>query len=178
MIPKLVVLVGNIACGKSYVAELLHKEYDFYCISLDGMRRMFGAGQYVFDTKLEGIIIPTELHMLKRCLQKKLDIVIDDARHVNVEFRRQTLELAKEYGYTTVIIELPKLSMKQCVQRRLQNNFNMKFDKALWESVYKKFHNMYNEVIEGEADLYSQLKESDNFELCIEKLLNKILIEE
>jgi len=178
MTPILVVLVGNIACGKSYIAEMLHKEYNFYCISLDGMRKMFGAGQYVYDTKLEGIIIPTELHILKRCLQKKLDIVIDDARHVNGEFRRQTLELAKSYGYTTIIIELPKLNMKQCVQRRLRNNFNIKFDKALWESVYKKFHNMYNEIIDGETDFYFQLKESDNFEKCIENLLEKVFVED
>ena len=159
--PKLVILVGNIACGKSMIADLLYREYDFFCISLDGMRRMLGAGNYIFDTRLEPIIQSTEKFMINHAFKKGLDIVIDDACNVDSFFRNKTITLAKEHGYITAIIEMPKWDLDTCVNRRLKANFNVEFDRSLWVGVYKKFKAMYNEIHNTEADFVLRLNKTD-----------------
>lgn len=49
---KLIILIGNIGCGKSTLAKKLVKKG--YCIiSRDSFRYMIGAGNYIFDLKYE-----------------------------------------------------------------------------------------------------------------------------
>lgn len=161
MKPKLIIVVGNIATGKSTVADMLRKEYEFFCISLDGMRRMLGAGTYIFERKLEPIIQNTEKFMIKHAFKKGFDIVIDDACNVAYHFRHKTIEQAKENGYITTIIEMPQWDLETCVNRRLKANFNVEFDRELWVSVYKKFECMYDEVQQDEADFILKLRKTD-----------------
>jgi predicted kinase len=172
MKPKLILLVGNIACGKSTVAELLRKEYEFFCISLDGMRRMLGSGMYVYDKRLEPIIQKTEKFMMRHAFDKQLDIVIDDACNVNSYFRNRTISLAKERNYTTAIVEMPHWDKETCIARRLANNFNATYDKELWETVYDKFKRMYDEIYPEEADHIVKLEKVDDVKKRIELLYN------
>ncbi len=66
--PEIIILVGNIGSGKTTLAKKYAKK-GYVIIARDDLRYNIGAGQYVFDRKLEKAIWQTEIDMVYNFLQ-------------------------------------------------------------------------------------------------------------
>ena len=143
--PTLVILVSNIACGKSTAARKLH-EVGYYVISLDGFRRMIGGGEYVFDSVIEEEFYQPEEFFLKWLMKKKVNIVVDDAKNVNSGFRKRFIDISKRNKYNIIVIELPRFSKKKCVDARMRNPHGY-YQRNVWEETWDKFNRWYQEPV-------------------------------
>jgi predicted kinase len=153
---KLVVLVGNIGSGKTtYTHKLVAKGY--VAISRDALRYMIGNGKYIFNPKLEPIIFHSEEAIIRNFMSVDANIVVDEVG-IDKHTRNRYLELANHFNYQTICVCLPKYSMEECVDRRMQDPHGQP-DRALWESVWKKFNKRYQKptLVEG-FDKIIQLK--------------------
>jgi predicted kinase len=139
---ELIILVGNIGEGKSTLCKKYQKK-DYIVIARDSLRYAIGGGNYIFNEKYESIIWKTELYMLRKFMELGINIVVDEVG-INKVMRARYVVPAKEYNYTIKCHMLPKLTMKEAVDRRM-NDPHGQPDRKLWESVWVKFNNMYEE---------------------------------
>lgn len=144
----MIVLVGNIASGKTTMSKKLAK-MGYRVISRDALRYMVGAGEYVFDVSLEHTIAEAHDNLLEAFLDNKIDVVIDE---VNVQYARraQFITMAKDYNYHIIALELPRLSKKISVDRRSKDSHG-KFDRKIWEGVWDKFDKAYSSPTKKEG---------------------------
>jgi predicted kinase len=133
---KIVILVGNIGSGKTTYTHKLVKE-GYVAISRDALRYMIGNGKYTFNPEVEPAVFKSEHDIIKNFMRLGVDIVIDEVG-VQHYLRKRYTALAKKYGYKAICMVLPRLSMKECVDRRMQDPHGQP-DRALWEAVWKKF---------------------------------------
>jgi hypothetical protein len=126
------------------------------------MRRMLGAGGYVFDEVWEPLIQSTERYLLKCAFREKQNIVIDDARLVFKKHRKEIIGNAKQNGYNVIIIETPRIDKETAVNRRLKANYNADLTRDIWEQVYDKFEFGRDEVDSKEAKTIISLQKNDN----------------
>lgn len=168
--PALIILVGNIASGKSTLARSLHEKKGYFCLSLDSFRYMLGAGKYVFDKKIEKGLGTIEIEFLRWLMDKRVNILVDDAKCVNEFFRRFFIQEARNYGYLVKCIELPKYSKKFCVGRRMQNPHCI-YDRKIWEGVWDKMDYMYIQPSKEEGfDKITRLRNSDEVKEFVKNL--------
>jgi len=139
---ELVLLVANIGEGKSTLAKQ-YQEKGYVVISKDGLRYVIGAGNYVYKQEYEPIIWETELSMLESFMDIGANIVIDSIC-VGKSMRARYISFAKIYGYKIKCHILPQLTMKEAVDRRMQNPHQQN-DKSMWESTWFKFQSQYQE---------------------------------
>ena len=81
--------------------------------------------------------------MLYEFMERGLNIIVDEVG-VSKQYRSKYIEMAKDYNYKSVVVVLPRLSMKESVDRRMKNPHGQP-DRKLWESVWTKFNNKYQE---------------------------------
>ena len=145
---EVIVLVGNIGSGKSTLTKRYQK-LGYIVISRDQLRYAIGGGKYVFNTAFEKSIHATELYMYEKFLNLGKNIIIDETNMHNTS-RKMYASLAKGYGYETSVIVLPKLTMKESVDRRMKDPHDQ-IDRKLWEKVWEKFDLMYEEPTKEEG---------------------------
>ncbi len=137
---ELIVLVGNIGSGKSTTARK-YIDKGYVAIARDYLRYAIGEGKYIFNRDYESIIWRTERFMLRKFMEVGINIVSDEVG-VSRKFRKMYLKYGKEYGYTTKAVVMPRLSMKESVDRRM-NDPHGQFNRGLWEEVWTKFDKQY-----------------------------------
>jgi len=141
--PQLIILVGNIGSGKStLVQEYIKKGY--IVISRDSLRYGIGGGQYKFDYDLEPVIWETELTMFKLFLLLGKNIIIDEVG-ISKLMRKRYLDIVRlpfYPNYSVICIEMPKLSRKEAIDRRMKDPHGQP-DRQIWEDVWEKFNNQY-----------------------------------
>jgi len=153
---ELVVLVGNIGCGKSTTARK-YIDNGYIAIARDYLRYAIGEGKYIFDQDYESIIWRTERFMLRQFLELGVNIVSDEVG-VSKKLRRMYLKYGKEYNYIIKAVVMPKLSMKDAVDRRMKDPHGQ-FDRKIWEEVWTRFDSQYKEpTIEEGFDEIINLK--------------------
>ena len=145
---SITILVGNIGSGKSFWAQKNRKKNQVV-VSRDGLRYMLGGGIYVFESKIESIIWKAELNIIEGIMEKGFSIIIDGVG-VNASLRKRYIDLAKLYTYEIMVVELPRLSMQECVDRRMTNPHGQP-NRKLWETVWKKFEDIYEEPMLDEG---------------------------
>ena len=145
---QLIVMVGNIGSGKTTVCKKL-KDKGYVIISRDALRYMVGAGTYVYDEKLEMAIFESEDSIIRSFMRLGVNIIVDETG-ICKKYRESYLKLAKTYGYYSSAYVMPKLSMKESVDRRM-NNPHDQADRKIWEGVWKKFDNLYEEPTREEG---------------------------
>jgi len=148
MSKKLIVLVGNIGCGKSTIAQDYVKD-GYVAIVRDQLRYAIGDGQYIFNRDYESIIWKTEQYMLRKFLELGANIIVDEVG-VSKKLRKKYIKVGKEFDYSVEAIVLPRLSMKEAVSRRMKNPHGQ-FDKKLWEQVWTNFDKMYRDPTHEEG---------------------------
>lgn len=137
---EIIIMVGNIGSGKSTLAKKYVKK-GYSVISRDAFRYMIGAGKYIFDIKLEPIIKKSTQLMLKTFMKNEIPIVYDET-NVSKKLRASTIKIAKKYNYKITVIELPSLSKKISVNRRMKNPHG-NYDRKIWNMVWNNFNNIY-----------------------------------
>jgi len=145
---KLIMLVGNIGSGKSTLAKTYTKK-GYVIIARDALRYNIGGGQYIFDLNLEPAIWNTELTMVENFMKESVNIIVDE---VGIErtMRARYIECACKYNYHITALVLPKLSMKESVDRRMINPHGQA-NRQLWEEVWIKFNSLYKPPVLAEG---------------------------
>ena len=139
---EIVVLVGNIGCGKSTLARH-YIEKGWIAIARDYLRYAIGEGKYIFNPKYESIIWQTERYMLRKFMELEVNIIIDEVG-VSKTMRKLYIKYAKEYEYKIGAIVLPRYSKEEAVDHRMKNPHGQN-DRKLWEEVWTKFDKIYKE---------------------------------
>jgi len=140
--PNIIILTGNIGSGKTTLAKEYVKQ-GYVCVSRDSVRTMFAAGGYTFSLDTEPLVRNIERYSLRLLLQEGLDIVVDET-HVSRKTRANTIYLGQEYEYDIVSHVLPKISKKEAVKRRMEDN-DRGTPKAKWEKIWDTFNKSYKE---------------------------------
>lgn len=139
--PKLYVLIGNIASGKStWVQENCVNE-KVRILSRDNLRYMLGWTDYVFNPEVEPHIQNIIKASLNTFIYLQDDIVLDET---NISKRRRSwiFDHVPKDVYDIEAVVFPDSGMKKHVERRLQDD-PRNLTVAVWESVYHKMHNNY-----------------------------------
>jgi len=153
---ELIILVANIGGGKSTITKKYQKN-GYIVISRDTLRYAIGGGNYIFNYDHESIIFRTEFYMLEAFMEIGANIVVDEV-NINKLMRLRYINLAKDYGYKVKCHLLPKLTMKESVNRRIKCPHG-DYTRKVWENIWKNFNNQYekptlsegfDEIIKGE----------------------------
>jgi len=137
---ELIILIGNIGSGKSTTVKELVKN-GYIAISRDSFRYMIGGGKYLFNPKFESLIYSMNLYSIRKCLQAGLDVIVDET-NVSKDMRKRYIELGKEYDYDVTALVMPRLTMKEAVDRRM-NEPHGQPDRKTWEGIWKGFEDKY-----------------------------------
>jgi len=133
----LVLLIGNIASGKSTIAKKFDKA-GYLVVSSDSIRYMLHPNEYKFDIDEEYIVNQTKKSCVQTAMELGFNIIVDDAGNSLKTKREWIVSLAKEKCYKLIAITMPFVSKSTAVKRRLKDNHG-KYDKARWEEVYDMF---------------------------------------
>jgi len=144
---KLILIVGNIGSGKSTYSKKLKKDY--VIISRDALRCILGNGDYVFLNTFEPAVHRAEMAFFEGLLESGVNLVVDETNS-SLRVRAMYLCLAKLYKYHTTAIVLPKLSKKECVDRRM-NDSSRNYTRTDWEKVWDMFDRIYEEPTRKEG---------------------------
>jgi len=145
----LTVMVGNIGSGKSTIIKklrLLPPGYVVIC--RDSLRYMIGGGDYVFNPKLEPTIFRSEKSILENFMEQCENVIVDEVG-ISKSMRRPYIDLAIDYGYQAVAIVMPKLTMEESVNRRMNKPHGT--PRKTWYEVWKKFDELYEEPTKREG---------------------------
>ncbi len=137
---KMIVLVGNIGTGKTTLCQKLVKQ-GYEVISKDAIRYMLGGGKYIFDTRLEASVMLSEKDLLLNFTKLGANIIVDDC-NISQRLRKHTITIGKSNGYHITAYILPRLTMKECVDRRMVQPHDQN-DRKVWERVWQNFEMAY-----------------------------------
>jgi predicted kinase len=141
--PEIIILVGNIGSGKTtYARQIIEEQrFSYVVIARDALRYMIGAGKYRYDTSIEKAIFATERDCVINFMKLRQNILIDEIG-MSKKLRKRYIDLAKRHKYFVTVIEMPKLSKKTCVDRRMKDPHDT-LNRGLWCSVWDKFNALY-----------------------------------
>lgn len=142
------ILVGNIGSGKSTWILKNRKENEVV-VSRDSLRYMFGGGNYLFSSFTEPLVWDIELAIVDRLMMSNFSIVVDETG-MSRKMRERYIKLAKLFNYKIIVVEMPRLSMEECVNRRMRNPHQQPA-KEIWETVWKKFDSQYEKPSKEEG---------------------------
>jgi predicted kinase len=145
---ELVILVANIGEGKTTLAKQYQKK-GYIVISKDGLRYSIGSGNYVYKYEYEPIIWEIEEHMIEAFMELGVNIVVDSIC-VSKRIRSRYITLAKYNNYRVKCHILPKLSMKEAVDRRMKDPHQQN-DRNVWKRVWRRFNKVYEEPKKSEG---------------------------
>lgn len=147
-------MVGNIVSGKStWIKEFLAIEQrnNWIVLSKDDIRRMLGAGNYVWDENIEPIIHTCFIDMLGNFMQRNVNIILDETnmdretRDVYLDFTEKRRGLLG-YNYETIAVVMPFIPLDKMVGRigyRINKpewgNFPAEVWGAVWDRKNSKF---------------------------------------
>ncbi len=147
---KLCLLIGNIGSGKSNICKELVSDKRYVVISRDGLRYSIGAGNYIFNNKLEPWVWEVEFDMFNSAIEHKIQKIVLDEVNVTKKMRSRYINLGISYGYSIIGIELPRFDRILSVNNRMVSPHG-KDKRIVWEGVWDKFDKMYEEPCLGEG---------------------------
>lgn len=167
--PKLIIMVGNIVSGKStWIKQFLANNYsdegNWVVLSKDNIRRMIGAGKYIYNEKLEPIIHQSLIGMLCNFMQHDVNIILDET-NIDRETRDVYLDLTKKrvshgYDYETKAVIMLNRS-KEIIENRIASREN----KIEWNSTPKE---IWMQVWERKQSLFEMPTEAESFDKILQ----------
>lgn len=137
---ELILLVGNIGSGKSTYAKQ-YRDKGYILIARDRLRYAIGGGKYIFNREYEPVIWKTELYLYRKFVDLGENIVVDKVG-ISEKRRRRYISYAKKKDYKVICVEMPRLDMKTCVNRRMKDPHGQ-YNRKLWEKIWKGFDSIY-----------------------------------
>lgn len=146
--PKLIIMVGNIVSGKStWIKKFLKTEQgkDFVVLSKDDLRRMLGAGNYLWDENIEQAIQVSLIDLLQNFMLCNKNIILDET-NMNLETREAYFCLTKKrksygYNYEIIAVVMPQLPFDR-ITHRIKFREGLPewgdFPREVWEGVWKR----------------------------------------
>ncbi len=134
------ILVGNIGCGKTTLSRK-YADKKYIVISRDGLRSMIDGDRYKFDLELEPNVYDVETYAIELFLRSGYNIVVDET-NTSLRSRRRLLMIAEDHNVQTLVHVLPRLSKKECVDRRVKDT-KRKYTKEKWEEIWDLFDSKY-----------------------------------
>jgi predicted kinase len=163
--PKLLIMVGNIASGKStWIKNFLEtNKTEYIVLSKDALRRMIGAGRYTYNEKLEPIIHENILAMLHHYMKQNINIIIDET-NMDKATRKEFLFLTKNIsslGYDYYIIAVCITSpSKEIIKKRIeQRKGKLEWDSTppeIWMEIWERKQNLFEQPTLEEG--FNQIK--------------------
>ncbi|RLF58119.1 MAG: hypothetical protein DRN27_06200, partial [Thermoplasmata archaeon] len=103
---ELIILVGNIASGKSTMVKSLVKK-GFRCVSRDGIRYSLGNGEYIFDALCETAVRKSAQRLALELVKSDIEKIVIDETNMSISSRSYYITLAKAHDYKCVAIVMP-----------------------------------------------------------------------
>jgi len=147
MSKRLILPVGNIGSGKSTFIQPRIKNK--VVVSLDGLRYMIGGRKYRFDPELEPYLYKTQAYLLHELMMDEKTIIIDET-HMTRKSRERHIKTAKKHNYKVHVWLFPRLEKEEAVNRRMSNPHDCD-NKKIWETVWQRKDNRYEEPIKKEG---------------------------
>jgi len=177
--PKLIVMVGNIVSGKTtWTKEYLKTYEDVNCqestpvvLSKDALRRMLGAGKYVYDEELEPVIHESLVSMLHHFMKNSISIILDET-NMDKDTRNQYLFLTKNssfeypslcYNYETIAVVIPDPTQEEITKRIRCRKGKPEWASAsieVWEEVWERNNSKFEMPTKEEG--FDEIWEVDN----------------
>jgi len=149
--PRLIIMVGNIVSGKTtWIKQNRVVEREYVVLSKDAIRRMLGAGTYIYDEKLEPVIHESLISMLHHFMRQNINIILDET-NMNRDTRNQYLFLTKNcsslgYDYETTAIVVQNPSKEEVLERIIRRRNKLEWARTppevwmeVWERKQSKF---------------------------------------
>lgn len=120
--PRLIIMVGNIVSGKStWIKQNRMAERGYVVLSKDAIRRMLGAGKYIYDEKIEPIIHESLISMLHHFMRQNMNIILDET-NMDKGTRIHYLLLTRHYAfgypdYGAIAVVMPNPSKEEVLER-------------------------------------------------------------
>lgn len=162
MKPKLIIMVGNIASGKStWIRRVLDtnlfNDDKYIVVSKDAIRRMIGAGKYVFNEKLEPAIHTSAIDMVANFMRLDINIIIDET-NMDKATREILLILTTKfrpalgYEYHTIAAVVPYLERGSSLDRRMAGKeLAWGHCRKVWAEVWDRKNTAYEEPKRSEG---------------------------
>ena len=143
---ELILMVGNIGCGKSFLAKRLAKR-GAIVVNNDNLLRMFSGGDYTYDHNLREFYHRAEASVIIEALNTGNSVVIDRT-NLDKSSRARFIQLAKGSGAEVVTFDFgPGQDMQ--LQRRIDDPQGQTIQ--TWKSVYKSMKLRYEEPSHDEG---------------------------
>ena len=142
---KIIVLVGNIASGKTTFTN----ERDTKVLSRDALRCRFNAGKYVFDREKEPMIQDLLEAQLENAMLLDETVVID-ATHMTKKSRAWILRIGEKYDAIVIAVVFKDRGLNTSVDDRMKCNHG-DTPREVWEQVFIKFWTSYERPTEDEG---------------------------
>ena len=155
MKPKIYILVGHIASGKSTYCRNAAKVGQII-INDDSIVNLLHADNYtLYDKNLKILYKSVENTILSTSLCLGKSIIIDCGLNVSIKGRQRWLALAKSYDVECSAIVLPRSTPEVHAARRTQSDARG-HDYVYWLDVAKHHNSIYNNpsIVEGFNKVY------------------------
>lgn len=148
--PEIIIMCGNIGTGKTNLVKE-YAEKGYVVIARDDLRYDIGGGIYIFNRDLEPAIWQTEIDMLYNFMKLGVNIIVDEVG-ISKQMRERYLKMinANFPNYKKICIEMPKLSMKVAVNRRMKDPHGCP-NRTLWTGVWQYFDKLYEKPTKKEG---------------------------
>lgn len=145
---KLIVLVGNIGCGKSTEAARLAKETGAVVVNMDSIQQMVSGGVYgAYDVAKKELYQDIEHIAIKSALERGLDVVIDRT-NMDKKRRARFIAIGKCHGAEICSFDFGP-GTESDLERRLTDPRDIPAEK--WREVFESMSNAYEQPSSDEG---------------------------
>ena len=145
---ELIILTGNIGCGKSTKALELARE-GYVIINMDSIVTMVGGGDYkLYDVDKKSLYHAIELSILASSLSYGFFTVVDRT-NMDIKRRGRYIEIGKVYNAEIISYNWGPGIEEDLIRRNKDNRGHTK--KGYWNKVFEKFKKEYEEPSIGEG---------------------------
>jgi predicted kinase len=144
---ELVILVGNIGCGKSWFAKQRAKRGDVI-INMDSITEMIGGGYDNYDKKKKEIYWAVEEIAICEALERGFSVIIDRT-NMDKKCRKRFIDIGKRYDWVTIKCLDWGEGGRECLKRRVEDPRGIGAER--WVEVWAKKRLSYEKPTKEEG---------------------------
>lgn len=128
---ELVILTGNIGCGKSsFAREEIGDLKDYIIVNDDAITTMIGGGVYTnYDKNKRSLYKSIELYCVKLGLERGYNVIVD-MPNMKPESRKKFIEIGKRYSAKIVSFDWGSGNVEDLDRRKIDHRDYDKWDEA------------------------------------------------